>query len=117
MRPLRPFCITLISLAGPASIPAQTAITTDRPGFAFSATTVLPNWLPAELGLPLLDFGGTPDDPTATVPAAVRYGLMEGSEARLSTVYFVRSPGETGRDGPNGCRRPAGGREGGRATR
>jgi hypothetical protein len=89
-------------LASPGASPAQAPISTDRPGLGFNPATVAAGRVQVELGLPRIDQAGTADDPAVGVDAALRWGLAPRLEARLSTTWYGRTPGDGLTDGPTG---------------
>ena len=64
---------------------ASSQISTDRPGLAFSASTVGARVFQVEAGTPEATFGGSD---SYRVPAALRYGLTPGLEARVSATVI-----------------------------
>lgn len=89
---LTALCILLLPRVGSAQL------ATDRPGLGFAASTVEPNGVQVEAGLPsatATDRDGL-DIQTYRIPVRVRVGLTPSLEVRLSTSLFdaVRVEGD-----------------------
>lgn len=78
--------LALLSLAALAATSASAQISTDRPGLAFSASTVGARVFQIEAGTPQATLAGGAD--LYQVPIALRYGLTPAIEARVSTSVF-----------------------------
>lgn len=78
--------LALLSLAALAATAASAQISTDRPGLAYSASTVGARVFQIEAGTPQATLTGTAD--AYQIPVALRYGLTPTIEARISTSVF-----------------------------
>ncbi len=94
-----PLRFPLLTAALLVSAGASAQIEADRPGFAFSSSTVGAGVFQVEAGLPEAQFLGSGGE-AYSVPVAVRYGLTPGVEVRAETSVFdaVRSDGDTDAD-------------------
>lgn len=78
--------LALLSLAALAATGASAQISTDRPGLAYSSTTVGQRVFQVEAGTPLAVLTGGSD--VYQLPVALRYGVTPAVEVRASTSVF-----------------------------
>jgi hypothetical protein len=99
---LAPLAVAVTVAAAPVAARAEASIATDRPGLAFSPRVVTPGAVQVELGAPRLDDAGPGAEAAVAMDGAIRAGVADRIEARVSSTWFGRTPGAGGADGPTG---------------